>query len=393
MTLWPGAIRDAIEAKGGEDSPEEEESARNRTPSPKFKRTRYLLKGREYVGELLGHRRSPSVPPTPKIGKASFSSQERREMFLEAIRNLTRVEEMQIDWYFDKGVGGDAWTFCFFPDIWQHIGQNLRQLSIDIQVYKMNEAVKYSGSLPNLESLTLILRCDKARGHPGDTIVPYFVNKLSPTLKQLSIKTIGHQELSLNFQLLGIFPQLTHLSISTPLDVQHLPDPSGFNQFLRNHPRLQSLCIRYTRCCTDCVHDGFNTYDGKHKLFRDVSLPAMHSLELGLHIPLSVGITDPLYNSIARLGTDLTSLTLKDRSLKLDEVRTVLRLFPSYRLKKLSLFAQLLTPQLIDLVAKVCPALTSLSLDVETIVKSEEPSESRVNNVVCLFYRRLSGTR
>lgn len=311
-------------------------------------------------------------------------------MFFEAIRNLTRVEELQIDWYYDKGVGGDAWTFAFFPDIWKHIGQNLRRLSIDIQIYKMNDAVKYCGSLPNLEELTLVLRCDSARGHPGDTIVPYFINNHASTLRQLSIKTIGHQDLSLNFQLLGLFPQLTHLSIGMPLDARHLPDPSGFNQFLGNHPKLQNFSIRYIRCCTDCAYDGFSTYDGKHKVFRNITLPAMHTLELGLHIPMSVGATDPLYYSIARLGTDLTSLTLKDRSLKIDEVKTILRLFPSYRLKTLSLFAQLLTPQLIDLIAKVCPALNSLSVDVETIVKSEEPVDRRQNDVVskpsCYFF-------
>jgi hypothetical protein len=61
----------------------------------------------------------------------------------------------------------------------------------------------------------------------------------------------------------------------------------------------------------------------------------------------------------------------------------VLESFPSQYLKKLSLFARLLTPQLIDVIARYCPVLNSLTLDVQSIAKSEWQSD---NDVVSLFF-------
>jgi hypothetical protein len=96
-----------------------------------------------------------------------------------------------------------------------------------------------------------------------------------------------------------------------------------------------------------------------------------------------------MLNSIGRLDSDLTSLTLKDRSLTLEEIRIVLRLFPSYQLKRLSLYPRLLSPQLIDLIAKTCPGLNTLSMDVEIAVgleMSDLPYTSYKDNVVSGIY-------
>jgi len=341
---------------------------RPQTPNP----ITYLQKGREKVGELLGHRRTPSRVRTPPKEELS-GPEERSQLFLDAIRHLTHVEEYEINWYLDKGSKESAWKFSFFREIWQSIGSNLRRLSFDVQVFKMGDIVSTCGFLPNVEELILTLRCEVALGHPGDTTVPYFINKFSRTLRQLSIKTIGHQDLSSIFQpeLLDEFRRLRKLSIIMPLDAQHLRDPIGLKQFLQNNPTIRDLCIRYSRCCQNCVTDGFSTTDGRHQLYSNVSLPALQALELGLHIPIPRDHTCPMLNSIGRLGSDLTSLTLKDRSLTLEEVRIVLRHFPSYRLKRLSLFPRLLSPQLIDLIANTCPHLNSLSMDVETVVSAE----------------------
>jgi hypothetical protein len=296
-------------------------------------------------------------------------------MFHDAIRKLNQVEEYEINWYLDKANKADAWKFSLFPVIWQSIGSNLRRLSIDVQVFKMGAVVMSSGSLPNVEDLVLTLRSEVRLGNSGDTTIPYFLNKFSRTLRQLSIKTIGHQELSSIFQpeLLDEFPRLNKLSIMMPLDARHLRDPTGFKQFLQNNPTIRDLCIRYSRCCRPCTDDGFKTYDGRHQLYSGVSLPSLQALELGLHIPIPAGHTSPMLNYIGRLGSDLTSLTLKDRSLTLEEIRIVLRLFPSYQLKRLSLYPRLLSPQLMDLIAKTCPALNSLSMDVEIVVGLEMP--------------------
>ncbi|KDR72806.1 hypothetical protein GALMADRAFT_212831 [Galerina marginata CBS 339.88] len=390
LTIWPSAVRDAIRAT----EPERLEPERSQTPKPKPKpgHVRYLSKGREYVEDLLGHHRSASPPISssrPSTPKEPLPSPiERVELFKAALRLLTRVDSLELHWYLDKG-GEHAWTFPLFPQIWRGVAPGLRKLTLDIQLFKMGDVVLSCIALPRLEELQLTLRCDAARGHPGDTVVPYFVNKFAATLRVLGIKTIGHQELSQNFQLLGTFPRLRALAVIMPLDAYHLRDPSGFRQFLVNHPRLGELCVRYTRCCRDCVDDEFTTVYGKHRLYSDISMPALHSLELGLHIPFPLGIASSLYSSVAQLGSGLTSLTLKDRNLKLDEIKTVLRLFPSNRLKKLSLFARLLSPQVIDFIAQACPTLNSLSLDVETVVKSEPSQFDLYHNDVDGFAQAL----
>ncbi|KIM44335.1 hypothetical protein M413DRAFT_443337 [Hebeloma cylindrosporum] len=379
LTLWPSAVRDAVNAIQPDDADVPGTLERPTTPKP----AAYLQKSRERVEKLLGHRRTASRVRTPP--KAAFPSpEERSQMFHDAIRNLTRVEEYEINWYFDKGNKESAWKFSFFPEIWQSIGSNLRRLSIDVQVFKLGDIVMSSGSLPKVEELLLTLRSEVRLGHSGDTTIPYFLNKFSRTLQHLSIKTIGHQELSTIFQpeLLGRFPLLVKLSIIMPLDAHHLRDPLGFKQLLQNNPTIRDLCIRYSRCCRPCTDDGFKTYDGRHQLYSGVSLPNLHALELGLHIPIPADHTSPMLNYIGRLGSDLTSLTLKDRSLTLEEIRIVLRLFPSYQLKRLSLFPRLLSPQLIDLIAKTCPDLNSLSMDVEMAVGLETAQlASYIDNV------------
>ncbi|KAF9476147.1 hypothetical protein BDN70DRAFT_863714 [Pholiota conissans] len=385
LTMWPSAVRDAVKAVDHEKN--KIEQGPERPQSPLSKPLPYLHK----IGGMFKHTRSLSRPNiTPPSAREQLPSPEDRlDMFLSVIRKLKNVDEFEINWYLDHGPRASAWHVSFFPEIWSSIGHNLRRLSIDIQVFKLNDVIKSCGSMPNMEELQLTLRCDSARPHPGDTVVPYFLNKFSPTLRALSIKTIGHQPLSTNFLLLDYFPRLTKLSLIMPLDAKHLSDPSGLEQLLRNHPNLQDLCLRYSRCCIEPLEDGFKTLQGRHQIYSGIQLPGLRALELGLHLPVPRG-TDPMLDSIARLGKDLTSLTLVDRSLTLDEVKVLLRLFPSYHLRRLSLFARFLTPQLIDVIAHSCPDLNSLALDVQAVVRSEtEVGNSSVHDNIDDFTQAL----
>jgi hypothetical protein len=367
LTLWPSAVRDAIKAIDHEVVKVPERAA---SPKPML----YLQK----VERLFGHVRPPERPMTPpRLHDPLPSPQERLEMFTSAMRSLKNVEELEVNWYLDNGSKTSAWHVPFFPDIWSSIGHKVRKLTMDIQLFKFDDVVKACGSMPLVEELYLTMRCDSALGSSGGTAVPYFINKFGSTLRVLSIKTIGHQELSAMFQLLGTFPHLTDLALVMPLDSYHLQDPSGFSRFLRDHPALRTLCLRYARCCKDCTDDGFKTHNGKHELYSGITLPALRCIELGLRIPIPQDGKSAMLNSVARLGKEITSLTLTDRSLTLTEVKSVLRYFPTYRLRKLSLFTQLLSPQLIDVLAKSCPDLNSLSLDVQTVVRSENETVER----------------
>ncbi|KAF8907083.1 hypothetical protein CPB84DRAFT_1769453 [Gymnopilus junonius] len=339
------AVRDAINAiehdrsrpPGQPDVPE-----RSRTPTPRFKHVRYLSRGREYE-------------PLPSL-------EERTEMFKESIRRLIH----------------HAWKFALFPHIWQGRGQQIRRLGYRYpsrQDGGCSHFVCLAAALGGVGSDAEML--SEQRGYVFGAISgghdrPVFHQQVRPTLQQLSMKTIGHQELSQNFQLLGVFPRLAKLTIVMPLDHYHLQDPTGFRRLLKSHPQLRELCIKYARCCRDCVQDGFDTYEGKHKF-----------------VVRQLGTANSLYYNLAQMGSELTSLTLTDRNLTLEEVKTLLGLFPSYRLKKLSFFAKVLSPRLIDAIAQACPSLSSLSLDVETVSSQDPCTETYMNPDVEGFSKAL----
>ncbi|KAF8152256.1 hypothetical protein B0H34DRAFT_774685 [Crassisporium funariophilum] len=377
LTIWPSAIREAMRTLN--PGPIDLEfikrihvsTGHHPRPPTRFPAIR---KGRDYVDKLLDRERPPStVPCTPPPPPAALPApNERLEMFQNAIRHLKQVEEYQISWYLDTGVKSYAWKFPYFAEIWHSIGHNLRRLSVDVHIHRMNQVLESSGSLNQLEHLHLTMRRE-ARDMPSsnDTFIPYFLNKLAPTLQSLSLKAIGHQEFTF-FQLLGQFPHLNKLSFEMPLDAYHLRDPVGFQQFLRNHPNVRSLRLRHVHCCRSLSDDGFATHDGKHKIYSNLTLPTLQSLEFGLNMDIFSSKPNLMLSAVGQLGEYLTSLTLKDRSLTLEEAKTMLRAFPSRRLKTLSMFARRLSPQLIDVLAQTCPSLNSLTLDVQSVVKSEE---------------------
>jgi hypothetical protein len=303
-------------------------------------------------------------------------------MFYTILQSFTHLEEVNINWFFDKG--NSAWKFSLFPDIWRCVGGHcLRRLSIDTYLHKMSVIVSSTGSLINLEHLHLTLRCEARDSLTNDNVVPYFINKLAPSLQSLSLKTIGHQDLSFFKLLIARFSHLTRLSLAIPFDSHHLKDPSGLRQLLSN--RLQHLSLRHQFCCgnTPESRDAHRSKQGNYDMYNNISLPSLQSLEFGLNMPLSRETTSVLMRSVGAFGQSITSLFLKDHSLTLDELKIVLESFPSQYLKKLSLFARLLTPQLIDVIARYCPVLNSLTLDVQSIAKSEWQSD---NDVVSLFF-------
>ena len=366
--MWPSAVREALLSS---------EALKRQKQTPSHPSTSILVRGRSYVDKLLDRPKRNSAgyrPPSP-------SQEDQIEMFYTILQSFTRLEEVNINWFFDKGTS--AWKFGMFPDIWRCLGGHcLRRLSIDTYLHKLSVIVSSSGSFINLEHLHLTLRREARESYTIDSVVPYFINKLAPSLQSLSLKTIGHQDLSFFKLLIARFPNLTRLSLAIPFDSYHLKDPSGLRQLLSN--QLQYLSLRHQFCCgnTPEARDAHKNKQGNYDIYNNISLPSLQSLEFGLNMPLSRETTSVLMRSVGAFGQSITSLFLKDHSLTLDELKIVLESFPSQRLKKLSLFARLLTPQLIDVIARYCPVLNSLTLDVQSIAKSEWQSD---NDVVSLF--------
>ncbi|KAF9039268.1 hypothetical protein BJ165DRAFT_377637 [Panaeolus papilionaceus] len=379
LTVWPAAIREAIRVL------EPVEVAKPPTPSaPPSPRRR--VKGKQHskfesvtklplLQDFL--RKVPTSPKKCTPFRPTLPKPETRlEMFLAALRSLDSVEELEINWSIDKGHRDYVWKFPFFNDIWQSVGPTLLRLSIEVKLSKMEDVIRSVGALPNVEQLELTLRKEAGDGSVEDSVVPSFINKMKSSLRSLTVRTIGHQELSF-FSLLEEIRGLKKLALHMPLDSQHLPNADGFRTFIKNHPTIQDLELRYTPCCRELPSDGFHAPgDDKHPLYSDLSLPALQNLRLGLRLPIPRSGRSSFLKSIASLNSTLVSLTLVDRSLTLDEVKTVIPYFARHSLRKLSLFAKNLSPQLIDVLAKTCPVLGSLSLDVQNVIKSETVGSS-----------------
>ncbi len=318
--------------------------------------------------------------------------------------------------------------------------------SMLIEAQEVAEEITGGWVFPVLEVLEVVLRCEA----PANLTVNgpeqqeqhlhhimHFINRLS-SLKSLSLKTIGHTDLSFLGHL-GKIPLLTKLSLIMPLDKKHLNQPEAVKRVLHHHPRVRELCVRYTRCCWDPDEDGFVVPGGgtgagsrvstslkvknpnsmsasqmqmkpprsrsasvnlnvcgaptthesgsgaHHLIYTNISLPTLYTLHLGLHLPLPSSL--PTLSALTLLPNahTLTTLILKDRSLSLSEARSLLLLHRGVgvgklhgigggalhgcrNLRRLSMFARKLSPQLVDLVASACPVLSVWDVDVGVAV-------------------------
>ena len=225
-------------------------------------------------------------------------------------------------------------------------------------------------------------------------------------LRVLTIRTIGHMDLGF-LGLLGFFPSLKKLELCMPLDVKHFGVASGsgldnngeevqrgaeaVRKLIGNHRELRELSLRYSRCCWDPPRDGFCVDGHTHTILSGLALPCLQSLEVGLHLapcPIMLRALSRLQPQAQLPLSALSTLILKDRSLTLEETRVVLRPFAGNSsgggLRRLSMYAKKLSPQLVDVVAWSCPMLSVWEVDVQMAVKSEDGKE--VDDVVCLFH-------
>jgi len=147
-----------------------------------------------------------------------------------------------------------------------------------------------------------------------------------------------------------------------------------------------------------------------HAIYTNVSLPTLYTLHLGLHLPLPSSL--PTLGALTLLpgSHTLTTLILKDRSLSLSEARSLLLLHRGVgvgklhgigggalhgcrNLRRLSMFARKLSPQLVDLVASACPVLSVWEVDVGVAVgwdsdwqEEVEVKERQVKDDVVSFF-------
>lgn len=265
---------------------------------------------------------------------------------------------------------------------------------------------RLGGAIPTFITPVSVLRGQGA----GSSVVNLgtnYNNGNNDGLRVLTIRTIGHIDLSF-LGLLGTFPRLRNLELCVPLDVKHFGATSGMSldknnggevqrgaeavkRLIGNHRELRELSLRYSRCCWDPPRDGFCVDGHTHAILSGLALPCLQSLEVGLHLvpcPIMLRALSRLQPQAQLPLSALSTLILKDRSLTLEETRVVLRPFAGSSsgsngggLRRLSMYAKKLSPQLVDLVAWSCPMLSVWEVDVQMAVKSEDGEE--VDDVVC----------
>lgn len=356
LTIWPVAVQTAIH-----DVPR---TPQERAAHPLLREIIKLLR-------RLRPRRRPQTGATPSENLIG----ERYRSVENAGQGLCRVENLNLHW--PKGKGStDPPDETLFSAMQPIFGSNLRTLLLEMPLMVFAKAHTYLTDVDHLEELDLTLSVDRTgvefkESHKDavhKALIP-FINGVSSSLRALTITIHNHLDLSPLFCGFGKFQQLTRLILIIPFDLYHIPDPSGWNRLLVNHPNLKELYIRHQSCCRS--HESPSLVDGEiwvQRCFRDISFTGLKTLSLGLNDAFHLKFA----NAMAPLAQSLMSLTLTEPCLRYSDVDRVLTALATPQLSSLSLFVDVLTPQLLILFAEKCPNLEQLDLNIEKCRRFDE---------------------
>jgi hypothetical protein len=287
-----------------------------------------------------------------------------------------------VDWY---PVTVDIHLVPTMAHIWTSLGSNLSTIVWQSSVEDFHSLLLESPSIhfPVLEDLTLGLhrRRDSSGNESFHLSIAPFLFRHSSTVTALSFITasiyVAPIDIAPILALVGRFPYLRqlglaigisscrHIQISTPLTLAH---------FLDNHgDTLQSLFIRFQ--VADLAHvSEMHVIDGTlQEILRfrhGNSITTLTYLPVYADIP---NLKSAILQATPRFSHTLTDLTfsgfLDDGTLTYEEVEAFVLPF-SHRsadtgLKALSLFVDVLSPQLVDLLASTLLGLHKLTLKVQ----------------------------
>lgn len=250
------------------------------------------------------------------------------DRLLNAFSKLTNVHSYTIEW---KQVIETGRNFClpFLAAVWSlllHSNISLYRLTLDVSFSHLSDVLSLIPStatritFAHLTSLSLHLTSTGFSfvspplntgytSYTEQTLsqLASFLNLISPSLRSLSLSSLGHLDFSFVFIPLQTFPHLRELSLSISCDPRHLTNPRGFTAFLEAHKhQLEVLSFSPQYCClhSSVPHSQTqlsiiplpsstsNIFHGKkpadvvwgHQTFSQLNFPALRTLELGLNI-------------------------------------------------------------------------------------------------------------
>ena len=353
-------ILQRLTSRGTKSAPKSEGLAPNHLMSP------------SNLSKLMG--RPPGPPPSKELVAALYFA-------MGVISSLPGVIEYEVeysDWRLRDLPVFLSTTLAarLVPVVvnWPGYFSSLRRLSIAAPLEIAMSTLLPSVELKCLEVLELLFLIALPSSVPiiretllADTIVP-FMSRLRPTLRQLTIASLVDFEPSAFFGALGFFPNLSKVDIGLKYHSTHTWEAPGLVHFLNDHARtLRHLSFGYA---------GFGAtfpvwfwYD----VFSNATLPSLKTFEVNMRIPRE-GVSR-LASCIGRFADTLTTLVIKYREFRYDKVALIADLFSHRpegdRLSKLQLSVAVLTPQVLDLLARTFPHLELLILIFTHLLDTE----------------------
>lgn len=318
-------------------------------------------------------------------------SQERCQQFVsalgDALATLPNVTKLQLEWDEEHfSVEQNTTAVCILtkvlPD--RNLRNRLQSLSLKLPPDKLGRLA--SVSLPQLEDFKChFITAEMPMKEICESLDGFviFINNLLWSLRSLSFtSTVSSYYFDLTpfVSRLGYFRHLSAFALSIPFDGCHLSDPSKLGDFLQRHSAtLLKISLRAERIAEPRTPLGADSKVWIQRAGERIGAEGtwnLRSLELALR-PLKADL-GLLAQCFARLGPQLDSLTLMDRSLTCSEVQMLLIALSSQAgsslvpLKKLVIRITRLTPELLDMLANRLPGLRVLDLTFSEIRESEQ---------------------
>lgn len=319
---------------------------------------------------------------------------------MDTLIKLVNMKDLVFVWQPDDGYSRTSPTTCskLVSEIWTKLGNNLHTLTLDMAMFNLYEALRVPPELKALEELHIRITLEKHGAFRGNasriltaTLVP-FINSLAAQLTAFSFTSLCNLNLDPLFLGIEPIPLLRRLSLCLGFQVSDMWGPNALQTFLRNHNTIQQLSLRYADCCSTLFRHNWTAHDRVliGDAFTDANattFPRLESVILGLRFKLSNNSL--LGHYVSRFNGSASSLTLLDCNLPFTQIKTVLVPFQR-TLKSLTMFVQVLTPEVLCFLAEVLPGLQVLTLHVQRFSSSRLLHGRKNDDAVVRPQKRIS---
>ncbi|KAG6865688.1 hypothetical protein C0991_000301 [Blastosporella zonata] len=300
------------------------------------------------------------------------------QAMLEVLGGLPNVTDYHIMWCGLQPIAESP-----VPFLATVFRSNLRKLALDISLENVVKLLAPCSAPHSIEELDLVIRVDHSFTAATLDHTSILIEHLAPaigrlrhSLRRLAIQAWEPLDFSPLFLALDYLPLLSHLILAIPVESPHLGDPTGLATLLtRQRLTLRSLALRATQYSGPGLTPDPASLTAwlVHALVDVTDIPHLRALDISSGLfPLSAALA-----ALVQFGGTISNLVLTGCYLTHADIEAVLAAFrrraKTERLESLRLGSVVLTPDLLDLLARELPNLVRLELLVrEVSVDSDE---------------------